>query len=137
MVEGVGDVQVGEQRAGVLHDAFDVAALVEGVRRAVQERDPVLVDAADEVNGRPAVLNEVVRVRFEHQPDAFALEDGEQLLHRPPELGLALRREFRPAIELAVHNLDPEIHGDLDGSLPVPDGGPAGILVRAGPPVER
>src|SRR6185312_9687316 len=76
VVEGIGDVQMGEQRPGVLDDAFDVAALVEGVRRAVQERDPVLVDAADEVDGRPAVLDEVVRVRFEHQPDALALEDG-------------------------------------------------------------
>src|SRR5215469_14272397 len=30
VVERVGDVQLGEQRPGVLHDAFDVAALVEG-----------------------------------------------------------------------------------------------------------
>jgi hypothetical protein len=41
-------------------------------------------------------------VRFEYQPHALALEDGEQFLHRPPELaslaeaasGLPLNSEF-------------------------------------------
>ena len=37
VVEGVGDVQVGQQRTSVAHDAGDIATLVEGVRRAVQE----------------------------------------------------------------------------------------------------
>ena len=36
-----------------------------------------------------AVLDEVVRVRLQPQLDAFSLEDRQQLLHRPPELGLA------------------------------------------------
>src|ERR1700759_4939504 len=38
--------------------------------------------------GHPA-FDEVVRVRLEPQLDAFPLEDRQQLLHRPPELGLA------------------------------------------------
>ena len=45
MVERVGDVQVGEERPGVAHDPGDVAAHVEGVRRAVEEGDGLVVDA--------------------------------------------------------------------------------------------
>jgi len=91
VVEGVGDVHVGQQRPGVPHDPLDVAALVKGVRRAVQERHPVLIDAA--TRSTPAR-----RPRRSHpgavraQPDALALEDRRQLRQRPPELGLAGRR---------------------------------------------
>ena len=137
VVERVSDVHVGQQRPGVLHDPFDVAALMEGVRRAVQERHEVPVDPADQVDARPAVLHEVVRVRFEHQPDAFALEHRQQLLHRAPELRLAGRRRLRPPVELGVHHLHPEVHGYLDRPLPVAHRGLALVLVRARPPVQR
>src|SRR6266536_3017671 len=77
VVEGVGDVQVGQQGPGVPHDAGDVAALVEGVRRAVQEGDDVVVDPADQLHRRSAVLHEVVGVRFKPELQALALEDRE------------------------------------------------------------
>src|SRR6266568_2794938 len=95
------------------------------------------VDAADEVDRGPAVLDEVVRMRFEDQPDALALEDGEQFLQRPPELGLAGRGRIGPAVELGVHRVRAEVRGDLDGPFPVPHRGLALVLVRAGPPVQR
>ncbi len=50
-----------------------------------------MVDPADDVQGPVAVLLPVVGVRLQHQPDALALEDGQQLLHGPPELLLAQR----------------------------------------------
>jgi hypothetical protein len=131
VVEGVGDVHVGQQRARVPHDPLDVTALVEGVRRAVQERHPVLIDPADQVHAGPAVLDEVVRVRFEHQPHALALEDGQQLIQRAPELRLAGRGRLGPAVELGVHHVHAEVHGDLDGTFPVADRGLTFGLVRA------
>ena len=55
-----------------------------------------------------AVLDEVVRVRLEPELDALALEDRQQLLHRPPELAFGLWLPLRPAVELAVHRVHAE-----------------------------
>src|SRR6266566_1352587 len=65
VVERVGHVQVGQQIPGVAHHPGDVPAHVEGVRRAVEERDQLRVDAADQVDRGLPVLDEVVRVRLE------------------------------------------------------------------------
>ena len=46
VVVGVGDVDHRQQVAGLVHDPVAVVALVEGVRRAVEERDVRAVDAA-------------------------------------------------------------------------------------------
>src|SRR3981081_1003699 len=63
VVEGVRDMHLRQQRPGVLHDPFDVAALMEGVRRAVQERYEVLIYPPNEIDPGSAVLDEVIRVR--------------------------------------------------------------------------
>ncbi len=52
VVERVGDVHLGEQRPGVAHHRGQVAALMEGVRGAVQEGHQVRVDAADQIRRR-------------------------------------------------------------------------------------
>src|ERR1019366_6208750 len=54
----------------------------------------------------------------------------------PPERALAGRRRLGAPVELGVHHGRAEVHGDLDGPLPVADRRLAFGLVRAGPPVQ-
>ena len=76
MVEGVGDVHLGQQRPGVLHDPRDVAALWKVCGAQYRKQTSGRVDAADQVDRGPAVLDEVVRVRLEPQPDASRSKIG-------------------------------------------------------------
>ena len=76
VVERIGDVQMGEQVSGVLHDLGHVAALVERVRRAVEERHQWRVDRAHHVDRGLAVLDEVVGVRLQPQLDPFLSKTG-------------------------------------------------------------
>src|SRR5919202_73341 len=96
-----------------------------------------VVDAADHVQCRQAELDEVVRVRLQRQLDALPLEDRQQLLHRPPEHRLGELRCLRPAVELRVHRVHAEFDADLDGPLPVADGGLPLHLDRARPAHDR
>ena len=84
-----------------------------------------------------AVLDEVVRVGLEARGDPLALEDRQQLLHRPPELRLGRRGLFGTAVELRVHHVHPELDRDLDRALPVADGRLPLVLVGAGPAEQR
>ena len=128
---------MGEQVTGVLHHAGNVAAHVERMRGAVEEADEWGVGPADHVNGGLAVLDKIVRVRLEPQFHSLAFEDRQQLLHRSPELRFALAGRLRPTVELRIHHPAIEVHGQLNGSLPVPHRGLALVLVRSGPPVQR
>jgi hypothetical protein len=89
VVERVRDVHMSEQVARTVHDLGHVPALVECVRRAVEERHERRVDAADHLDGGQPIFDEVVRVRFETKLDAFAFEDREELLQGFPEHALA------------------------------------------------
>ena len=126
-----------QQIARLVHDPVAVAALVERVRRAVEERDVRAVDALDEVDSALAVLLPVVGVRLEHESDALLLEEGQQLVHRPPEHPLAGRRLTRVAVELGVHRVDAEVGRDLDGARPVAHRRLPVVLVRSRPAEER
>ena len=131
VVEAVRHVHLRQQVACGAHDLGHVPALVEGVRRAVQEAHVRGVDAPDHVHGGDPVLDEVVRVRLEREMDALALEDRQELLHRAPELaprrwtrlsGRPLNSEFMTST--------PELDRDLDGPLPVAHGRLPLVLVR-------
>jgi len=75
---------------------------VESVRRAVEEADPVPVEPTNESDRLDPVLDEVVRMRFQDELDAFALKDRQQLVQRLQELRLGLLSSLRAAVELAV-----------------------------------
>ena len=130
-------MHVAHQLAGRGDHLSGWMALVEGVRRAVQEADPVLVQTADEIHGLDAVLDEVVGMRLDDQLQSFTLEDRQQLVHRSQELGLGRLGGFGSSVELGVDDLHAEIDGDLDDPLPGPYGGLPLILVRAGPAQHR
>ena len=115
--------------AGCLDDRCRVVALVEGVRGAVQEADPVLVQAPDQLHRLQPVLDEIVRVRLDDQLQPLSLEDRQQLVHRLQEMSLCCLRCLRPAAELRVDHFDPEVDGDLDDPLPGAYGGLALVLV--------
>ena len=88
-------------------------------------------------DGGDPVLDEVIRVRLEREVDALALEDRQQLLHRPPELRFGQRGLFGTAVELGVHDGHAELDRDLDRALPVADGRLPLVLVGAGPAEQR
>ncbi len=81
MVQRIGQVYVAHQLCTGSYDLGGRMALMEGVRRAVQEADPVLVQPPDQVDGVNPVLDEVVGMGLQDQLDTFALEDGQQLVH--------------------------------------------------------
>ena len=118
-------------------DPGRVVALVERVRRAVEERDPVAVQAGDHVDRGVPVLDEVVGVRLEDEADALALEVGRELVERAQEHRLGVLRGLGPTVELGVHRVDAEVDGDLDGPAPGTDGGLAGVLVGPRPAQHR
>jgi hypothetical protein len=80
VIEGVSKVYVGQQVTGVLHDFGHVAAHMECVRCAVQERNVRGVNPANYVDRGLAVLDEVVRVRLQPQLHPFPFEDRQQFL---------------------------------------------------------
>ena len=137
MVQDVGDVDLGEDRPGMLDHRRDVIAEVVRVRRTEHVADDRRVDRPDEGDGLVVALDEVVRVRLEVQPDAFPLEDRQQLLHRPPELRLAAGRSLWPPVELRVHHRAADVDRQLDRPLPVANGRLALVLVWARPAIER
>ena len=137
MVPGVGQVDVADLLAGGLDDRRRVVTLVERVRGAVQEADPVPIQAADHVHRLEPVLDEVVRVRLDDQLHTLALEDRQQLVHRLQELGLGGLRRLWPSVELGVDHLDAEIDSDLDGPLPRAHGRLPLVLVGTGPAQHR
>jgi hypothetical protein len=103
---------------------------------AIQEADERRVDSANHVDRRLAVLDEVVGMRLEPQLHPLAFEDRQQVLHRPPELGLTPTGCLGSAVELRIHHLAVEIDRQLDGSFPIAHRGLALVLVRSGPPVQ-
>ena len=138
MVERVGEVQLGQQRPGVPDHRGQVAALVEGVRRAVQERDQVGVDARGP--GRPPAMPSSTKSsgcgsRTRRTPSRSKIGSSSSI-DRQNWASLCGGR-LRPAVELGVHHGHPEIDGDLDGPLPVAHRRLPLVLVRAGPLVER
>jgi hypothetical protein len=66
-------------------DGGRVVTLVEGVRGAVEEADPVPVQATDQVDRLDPVLDEVVGMRLQDQLDTLPLEDRQQLIRRLQE----------------------------------------------------
>ena len=104
--------------------------------RAVDVTDQIRVDAADQVDGLLVALDEVVRMGLEVEPNSLSLEDRQELLQGPPQLGLALGRPVGPAVELRVHRRAADIHRQLDRPLPVAHRGQPLVLVRAGPAIQ-
>ena len=150
VVEGVGDVDVGQHRRGLADHRLDIVAEVEGVRRAVEEAHVLRVDHPDHVDRRLQRLDEVLGMRLDVELDALLLEDRHQLLHRaePGRLaglgegagtaGAVARHVGRgPAAELRVHGVAAHLDRDLDRGLPVGDRGLPLALDRARPAVHR
>ena len=133
VVHGVGDVDQAELVPRRAHDVQRRVLHVEAVRGHVDQAHVLGVQAADHPDRGQALLDEVVRVRIDQQVDAFAFDDGQQLLHGAVEGALGFFGLLRAAAEFGVHGADAQVHGDLDGALPVADGGLAGVLVRPGP----
>ena len=78
-----------------------------------------MVDAANHVDGRKAILDEIIGVGFDDESNTLPLEIGQQVLHRTPEQRLACRGILRPPIELRQHFRNAELGCDLNGSTPV------------------
>ena len=110
---------------------------MKGVARDVNHPDVRGVDPADDPHRLEAVLDEIVWVRIDSDVDALTLEDRHQLFHGSEERPLGFLRAFRPAGELGVDDVDPEVDGDLDDALPVSHRSFAGVLIRARPSQHR
>ena len=137
VVHGVRDVDQAELVPRGPHDLQRRVLHVETVRGDVDQADVLGVQPADHPDRGQALLDEVVRVRVDQQVDAFAFDDRQQFLHGAVERALGFLGLLRAAAEFGVHGADAQVHGDLDGTLPVADGRLAGILIRAGPAQHR